>query len=104
MEPIQLMVKTSAWPFFFHVKTYIYPSSRYRQFLEEQKADDKKKRKGGSMNEVVQNKALLESEKRKVTSFENNIEKVSGEADLLALKAQRQSKLDLLAESNLKRS
>ena len=26
MEPIQLMVKTSAWPFFFHVKTYLYPS------------------------------------------------------------------------------
>ena len=45
---------------------------------------------------------MLEAEKRKVTAVENNIEKVSSEADSLALKAQRQSKLDLLTESNLK--
>ena len=76
--------------------------NRYRQFLEEKKADEKKKIKDGSMNEVVKNKDLLEAEKRKVASFEKNIEKVSGEADLLALKAQKLSKFDLLAESNLK--
>ena len=57
--------------------------SKYRQFLDAQKADDKNKRKGVSVIEVEKNKALFEAEKRKVTAFENNIEKVSSEADLL---------------------
>ena len=66
--------------------------------MEAQKAYDKKQRKDVSINEVEKNKALLEAEKSKITAFENNIEKVSSEADLLALKAQRQRMLDLLTE------
>ena len=52
-------------------------------------------RKDASINEAEKNKALLEAEK--------NIDKFACEAELLALKAQRRSMLDLLAESYLER-
>ena len=77
--------------------------SKNQKFLEAQKAADQKKWKDVSINEVVKNKAFFEAEQSKVTAFEKNIEKLSSETNLLALEAQRQSMLDLLAESNLRR-
>ena len=40
--------------------------SKFRQILEAQKSDDKKRRKFASIDEVENNKALLETEKCKV--------------------------------------
>ena len=63
----------------------------------------KDKNGGGSVNDAEKNKALLAAECRKVIAFEKNTKKIKDEADVIALKAHRQNKLELGSPSNLKR-
>ena len=75
----------------------------YRNFLDSYKDEEKRKLKHHSLNEMQKTRAVLEVEKRKLASFEKEIERVSKEADTLAMKAERKTDLVLLTESNQKR-
>ena len=74
----------------------------YRNFLDSYRDQEKRKLKHDSLNEMQKTRAVLEVEKRKLVSFEKEIEKVSKEADTLAMKAERKTDLVLLTESNQK--
>ena len=75
----------------------------YKNLLDSYKDQEKRKLKHDSLNEMLKTRAVLKVEKRKLVSFEKEIEKVSKEADTLAMKAERKTDFDLLTESNQKR-
>ena len=58
----------------------------YWNFLVSYKEKEKIKLKHDSVNEAQKTRAVLEVEKKKLMSFEKEIETVSKEADALAMK------------------
>ena len=85
------------------LREYTYPNiSVDRTFLEAQKDEEKKKRNVAISSDSERNRALLEIERKKAKTVEKEMALIGLEADLLALKAQKQNKMDLLVQSNLK--
>ena len=73
---------------------------QYRTFSEAQK--DEGKRNDSMSSDTERSRALLEIERKKAKTVEKEMAVIGHEADLLALKAQKQNKMDLLVQYNLK--
>ena len=74
--------------------------SRYRTFLEEQKDLEKADNLNRKKHEV---RDKIKEEQLKLSACEKSIANLTSEANKLALKAERKSKIDLIRESNEKR-
>ena len=72
---------------------------RYHNFLDENREVDH----GIKTPVKICKKDELEKEKKKVTSFEKEVQAWNKEADELALKAEKEQKMCELSESNTKR-
>ena len=61
-----------------------------------------KKRNDAISTDSERSRALLQIERKKAKTVEKEIAVIGHEAYLLALKTQKQNKMDLLVQSNLK--
>ena len=76
---------------------------RYHNFLDENREVDHGIKTPVENVQMARKKDELEKEKKKVISFEKEVQALNKEADELALKAELKQKMCMLSESNTKR-